>query len=52
MCNSFFLKARRKFYLCCVSVVVVAESGLADEHKGSKLVLGLGALVSGSDDVP
>jgi hypothetical protein len=50
MFNSCLLKVRRKHSFCCESTLEVAEIGLLG-YEVFPMVLDLGTLVSGSDDV-
>ena len=50
MVNLFFHVARREYSSCCESALVVAESVFVG-YELFPMVLGLGTLVSGSDDV-
>ena len=51
MVNLCLPKARREHFSCCESDLEVGEFALAG-YKVFPMVLGLGTLVSGSDDVP
>ena len=51
MCNSIFLKVRHECTSGCRRVLEVAEVDLVG-YVVLSMVLGLGTLVSGSDDVP
>ena len=51
MVNCFFHVGRREYSSCCESALVVTNSVLVG-YEVFPMVLGLGTLVSGSDDVP
>lgn len=51
MVNRFYHVARREYSSCCKSALVGAVSVLVG-YEVLQMVLGLGTLVSGSDDVP
>ena len=51
MVHLYLYKVRREFSSCCEVALEVAEVGLAG-YKVFPTIMGLGTLVSGSDDVP